>query len=187
MVSISLKIQDQSSSRFSILGMNLAQGVDCGFTGVDRVGLAGRVRFNERGLGDGSVQFSYKRPISASTHLEVFEKLQYIKLTDIFVQNFFTLSPNQLSFSSKVSLPLLPSIATDKWLSWFKGSTLMLQPTVQYNTTNESFNLSLVPGNKAIILFVNQVNCYLQWPFSLSDQTSRARFNSIWGLNNTRQ
>lgn len=57
--------------RFAFLGMSLGQSVECLFTGVDRIGLAGRVSTKENGLGDYSLQLSYKRAFTASSHLEV--------------------------------------------------------------------------------------------------------------------
>jgi len=60
-----------SSFRFGFLGMSLGQSVECLFTGVDRIGLAGRVSTKENGLGEYSMQMSYKRPFTTSSHFEV--------------------------------------------------------------------------------------------------------------------
>ena len=52
--------------------MTLTHGVDCALTSMDRIGLAGRITFNEKGHGNGSAQITFKRILASSLLLEVY-------------------------------------------------------------------------------------------------------------------
>jgi hypothetical protein len=85
-----LAIQINVFYRFKLLGMISGLNVDCPLTTVDRIGCNGRISSSENRLLNSSVQFSWKRAISTSSHFEVF-----------YVQNSvtrFSLKINHLNY-----------------------------------------------------------------------------------------
>jgi hypothetical protein len=59
--------------------MTITHGIDSALSSMDRIGLNGRLSFNEKGHGGGSAQITYKRILTSSLHLEVPSIVYYYK------------------------------------------------------------------------------------------------------------
>uniref|UniRef100_A0A914CR02 J domain-containing protein n=1 Tax=Acrobeloides nanus TaxID=290746 RepID=A0A914CR02_9BILA len=108
-----------------LLGISIAQAVDCAVTSSDRFGMLGRVRA-VNGRGEGSFVTTWKKSISSKMHLE----------------NSMLFSPDYLTLSSKIASSLTTKTA------------IALQPSLQFfpfqNVFNPSFTglftMQLRPG-----------------------------------------
>ncbi|KAF7633435.1 J domain-containing protein [Meloidogyne graminicola] len=129
------------NDRFTLLGMKLDQNASCAIGSTNRLGLSGQVRFNEKGLGSGHFQTFFNWAASSYTQL----------------QCSLALGPTFINTSSKLALTVPQT--NNKIISWLTGSSLVLQPTIQYNPVYGDFNFILTPfiefplggGNRGMI------------------------------------
>ncbi|PAV55534.1 hypothetical protein WR25_03934 isoform C [Diploscapter pachys] len=107
--------EENSEDRFppQLLGVSIAQAVDCGLTGTDRLGLKGSVRASN-GRGDGHVAAIWKKNIGG-----------------VALENTLTVSSDNVQVSTRIARSI------------FTRSAVILQPALQYSYQQEAFVPSL--------------------------------------------
>ncbi|CAD6193991.1 unnamed protein product [Caenorhabditis auriculariae] len=110
---------EQPEDRYppQFVGIALTQSVDCAFTGIDRLGLVGRVKTGN-GRGDGNVSAIWKRAAGQFN-----------------VENTVTLSPDSAGWAVRVARNV------------FKRAAVIVQPQLTYSFLHEALVPSVLLSN----------------------------------------
>lgn len=115
-VSLAGMMQEFKEDRYppTLVGLSIAQSVDCAWNTNNRCGLIGRVK-SVNGRGEGSVVMSWKNSYSSSLHID----------------NSLSVNAESIAGSLKISKSISPKAA------------FVIQPSIQYFMLQTAFNPSV--------------------------------------------